>query len=279
MTRIVCLGAAAIARVFHVDAIPSTPIKVQARDHSERCGGGAATAAVAIAALGHEAVYWGRLGEDAIAARLLAMLARHGVDARAVRRLPGGKSPTAAIIVDRDGGRLQAEFRGAGLDDDPSWLPLHELDRADALLVDTCWRDGAIAALEAARARGLPSVLDAGPGDPAILAALAARADHMIFASTALRRFTGLDDPESALRAAQRHTRGIVGVTMGARGVCWLEDGVMHHQPPVAVVAPDTTDPGDMFHGAYALAIARNRGQQKSGSACNSAERESEIAC
>lgn len=259
MTRIICLGTAVIDRVFAVDAIPATPIKVQASDYRERCGGVAATAAVAVAALGHEAVYWGRLGDDAIAARLLEVLAQHGVDAQAVRRIPGGKSPTAAVIVDRNGERLLAAFRGSGLGDDPSWLPLGELDRADALLVDTRWLDGTIAALDAARARGVPSVLDADLGEPPILAALAARSDHTIFASIGLKRLTGLDDPEAGLRAARKETGGIVGVTMGPRGAWWLEDGEVHHQPPFKVVARDTTGAGDTFHGAYALCIAQKK--------------------
>jgi sulfofructose kinase len=259
MTRIICLGTAVIDRVFAVDAIPSTPIKVQASDYRERCGGVAATAAVAVAALGHEAVYWGRLGDDAIAARLIEVLKQNKVDASAVRRIPGGKSPTAAVIVDRNGERLLAAFRGGGLGDDPSWLPLHELDRADALLVDTRWLDGTVAALDAARARGVPTVLDADLGEPSILAALCAKAEHTIFAAIGLKRLTGHDDPEAGLRAAQKETGGIVGVTMGARGAYWLEAGMLRHQPPFKIVARDTTGAGDTFHGAYALAIAQKK--------------------
>ena len=66
--KIICLGAAVVDRVYEVDAIPATPQKVQAHDCRDRCGGMAATAAVAIAHLGHAAVFWGRLGDDAGAA-------------------------------------------------------------------------------------------------------------------------------------------------------------------------------------------------------------------
>ncbi len=259
MKRIICLGTAVIDRVFEVDAIPATPIKVQARSYRERCGGVAATAAVAIASLGHHAVYWGRLGEDAIAARLLEVLAQHKVDVSAVRKTSGGKSPTAAVIVDPRGERLLAAFRGAGLGDDASWLPLHELERADALLVDTRWLDGTTAALRAARARGLPSVLDADLGEPSVLAALAAQADHTIFAAIGLQRLTGLNDPETGLRAAQKETRGLVAVTMGARGAYWLDHGELRHQSAFKITARDTTGAGDTFHGAYALAITQGR--------------------
>ena len=259
MKRIICLGTAVIDRVFQVDAIPATPIKVQAHSYRERCGGIAATAAVAVASLGHRAVYWGRLGDDAIAARLLEVLAQHKVDISGVRRMPGGKSPTAAVIVDPRGERLLAAFRGSGLGDDASWLPLDALGQADALLVDTRWLDGTVAALRAARDRGLPSILDADLGEPQVLAALAAQADHTIFAATGLHRLTGSSDPEPGLRAAQKETRGLVAVTMGARGAYWLDGDTLRHQPAFKITARDTTGAGDTFHGAYALAIAQRR--------------------
>jgi sulfofructose kinase len=240
-----------------VDAIPATPQKVQAHDYRERCGGIAATAAVAIAAFGHSAVFWGRLGDDASAVLLLEALARHGVAIGAVRQTPGAKTPTAAVIVDAQGERLLAVFPGSGLADDPGWLPLDDLTRADALLVDARWPDGALHALRAARRCGLPSILDADLGEREVLAALAGEAGHSIFSAQGLRRFTGLSDPAKGLHAAQQQTTGLVGVTLGADGVCWLERGELRRQPAFSIVARDTTGAGDTFHGAYAVAIAQ----------------------
>ena len=257
--KIICLGAAVIDRVYAVDHIPSTPQKVQAHDCRDRCGGIAATAAVAIARLGHAAVFWGRLGDDASGSLILAALERHGVATGAVRRSPGGKTPSAAVIVDVQGERLLAVFPGSGLAEDPAWLPLGELAGADALLVDTRWPQGALHALRAARSRGVPSVLDADLGEPAMLAALAEQADHSIFSAPGLQRLTGLGDAESGLRATQRRTAGLVGVTLGAGGACWLEQGEFRHQPAFSIVARDTTGAGDTFHGAYAIAIAQKK--------------------
>lgn len=256
MARIICLGTAVIDRVFEVDAIPSTPIKVQAKSYRERAGGVAATAAVAVAALGHEAVYWGRLGDDPTGDRVLEVMRAKGVDTSVVRRIKGGKSPTAAVIVDPRGERLLAAFRGGGLGDDAVWLPLDDIARADALLVDTRWLEGSTRALQAARARGVPSVLDCDLGEPPILSALAAQSDTTIFAAIGLQRLTGIAEPEAGLRAAQAHTKGLVAVTMGARGAWWLDGPTLRHQPPFKVTARDTTGAGDTFHGAFALAIA-----------------------
>ena len=47
----------------------------------------------------------------------------------------------------------------------------------------------------------------------------------------------------------------MAAVTRGANGVSWLVNNVGRHQPAYAVNAVDTTGAGDVFHGAYALAI------------------------
>src|SRR5262245_29925386 len=256
MARVVCLGNGVIDRVFEVDAIPARPLKVVARGYRESGGGIAATAAVAVAALGGAASWWGRLGDDAVGARVLALLESRGVDVRGVPRAAGARSPTAAVIVDRDGERLLAAFPGRGLDDDPGWLPLDRLDGAGAALADARWAAGSEALLAAAASRGVPRVMDLDLGERATLLGFCARADHAIFSAAALARVAGTDDPEAGLRAVAPRAAGLVGVTLGERGAVWLERGVARRQPAFAVDAVDTTGAGDVFHGAYALALA-----------------------
>ena len=52
----------------------------------------------------------------------------------------------------------------------------------------------------------------------------------------------------------------VVGVTMGERGSQFLLDGVIHHVPAIPVLAQDTNGAGDVFHGAYTLALAEGQG-------------------
>lgn len=47
----------------------------------------------------------------------------------------------------------------------------------------------------------------------------------------------------------------MAAVTRGADGVSWLANDVRQHQPAYPIEAIDTTGAGDVFHGAYALAI------------------------
>ena len=102
--------------IYRVPAIPAAPAKVLATGFSE-CGGGmAANASVAVARLGGAASYWGRVGADALGDRILAELASEGVDVGTVRRVPGGRSPSAAILVLPDGERLVCAYNDPALD-------------------------------------------------------------------------------------------------------------------------------------------------------------------
>jgi sugar/nucleoside kinase (ribokinase family) len=49
--------------------------------------------------------------------------------------------------------------------------------------------------------------------------------------------------------------RGVVGVTLGAEGLLWLEGDREHRAAAPRVSAIDTLAAGDVFHGAFALAI------------------------
>ena len=110
MARLLLLGMSALDAIYRVPAIPATPMKVLATSFSE-CGGGmAANASVAVARLGGEAHYWGRLGDDALGDRILADLAREGVDVGAVRRVRDCVSPSAAILIADDGERLLCTY-------------------------------------------------------------------------------------------------------------------------------------------------------------------------
>src|SRR5690606_8979108 len=52
---------------------------------------------------------------------------------------------------------------------------------------------------------------------------------------------------------------GFVAVTAGAQGCFWHEDGKVLHRPAPKVEAVDTLAAGDVFHGAFTLALAEGQ--------------------
>lgn len=255
MAKVVCLGIAVHDWLFSVAQIPATPRKLTASDWRSAGGGMAGTAAVTAARLGGDAEYWGRLGQDAAGDALIEAMRGYGVGVDAIARKPGTRTPVSAVLVADDGERLLAVFRGE-LDAAADWLPLNGLDAVQAVLADFRWPQGAQALLASAAARGLPRVLDADVGDPATIATLLPLANHAVFSQQGLAEFSGHSDPAQGLRQIAAKAPGLVAVTLGAQGSLFLIDGVLHPVAAFPVSARNTNGAGDVFHGAYVLALA-----------------------
>lgn len=271
LAKIVCTGITVLDRVWDVPAIPPRPEKVTATGYRETGGGTAATACVAIAALGGRAALWSRVGDDAVGRALRDDLARRGVDVADLRLFPEGATPTTAALVDPAGERLLGVFTGRGLSDDAGWLPLRSLAGVDAVLADIRWPEGAAALFAAAGERRIRRVLDADVGAPAALPALARAADYVVFSTPALAAFSGTASPEAGLRRAARETGAVLGVTLGGDGCMWLDDGTARCAPALRVAARDTTGAGDVFHAAFTLALAEGRSVARAMAFANAA--------
>jgi sulfofructose kinase len=250
----------ALDAIYRVPAIPVIPTKVLATAFTE-CGGGmAANASVAIARLGGQACYWGRLGADVLGERILAQLSGEGVDVTGVRRIPGCVSPSAAILVADDGERLVCAYNDPRLDADASGLPLEQVAGFNAVHCDVRWPAGAAAVLDAAVSAGIPALLDGDIGPPEAVVDLAQRATYVVFSEPGLAQVAGTPLPGAGLARMARSLRGVVGVTLGPAGFLWLDDGRECRVPAPRIVAVDTLAAGDVWHGAFALALSERCG-------------------
>ena len=259
MTRILCLGMSALDAIYRVPSIPLQPTKVLATDFTESGGGMAANASVAVARLGGQSHYWGRVGDDQLGARILAELVAEGVAVDGVRRIPGCVSPSAAILVGADGERLVCAYNDPRLPVDASWLALDSVPEFAAVLADVRWPEGAAAVLDAARCAGRIAVLDGDVGPTDALVDLAARATHAIFSEPGLAQIAGPGDPGANLARIAARLRGVVGVTLGQEGFLWREGVRERRVPAYPVIAVDTLAAGDVWHGAFALALGEGR--------------------
>ena len=113
----------------------------------------------------------------------------------------------------------------------------------------------------AARERNIPLVLDVdepatSPADP-----LFAVSSHIIFSVEALRAATALNDVPAALERARTFCRGFVAATDGSNGAFWHDGSAVRRQEAFVVSVVDTLAAGDVFHAAFALAVAEGRGE------------------
>ncbi|MEM9030728.1 MAG: PfkB family carbohydrate kinase [Pseudomonadota bacterium] len=257
--RIICIGHAALDRVFRVNTLPRGPTKIRALEYIESGGGIAANAAVAISRLGGKVELWSRVGDDDVGARIRAGLVAEGVDTRYVASFEEARSSTSAVIVDDAGDRVVVGARDVQMPSSTSWLPLERVKEAQAVLADLRWLESVRAVFGAARSAGVPTILDIDLGGREALPDLLSLTDYAIFTEPALEDFLPNLDLKSGLDRAMLHGVRHAGVTRGARGYVWRDSFGGGEIPAYAVDAVDTTGAGDAFHGAFALALSERR--------------------
>jgi sulfofructose kinase len=256
MSTVLSAGLAVHDLVFRVPTIPSGEGKAFASSVEETAGGPAAVAAIAAARLGSHVRLVAMVGDDPRGDALLADLAGEGVDVGSVFRSPTAGTPVSAILVDDEGGRRIINHTSPGLHDGEWDVP--DLTGVDAVLVDSRWPSMGGRILEAARAAGIPGILDLDvTPDPDAVRPLAAAASHVIASAAALRAHTGIHGVAEALLAFDGV--GEVAVTDGADPVRYRRNGTVEEVPPVPTTVVNTLGAGDVFHGGAAHAMAEGR--------------------
>jgi len=254
------LGCTAVDEILYVPTYPPADAKIEVLARERHCGGLCATALVAGARLGARCVYAGALGRDEDSRFVLETMRHESINVRhAVHREEA--APVRSVIVVDPTRQTRNIFYDAhqAFGADPKAPAEKLILSARVLLVDRFGVLGMIRAARLARAAGIPVVADFESSHPPRFAELLALADHLIVSGNFACHLTGARSPAAAAAKLWRKDRRVVVTTCGARG-CWFLDhagGTLRHLPAFPVKAVDTTGCGDVFHGAYATALAR----------------------
>jgi len=258
---VVCAGLAVIDYVFAIER-PTWGSKQRATAFSTVVGGCAANATVTIARLGAQSrlvtPLGGPEGSDAVGDQILGWLAHENVDCSGVVRMAGVTSPLSSILIDRAGERSIVSYR------DPHFLPAPPTDPdaviadAAAVLVDDHLAEFVLPVATAARKRGIPVVVDLEKSNPET-EKLRRVCSHLVFSAEGARATAGTDKLELAVRRIAKQTEAFVAATNGNDDMVFSEDGEPQRMPAFTVNAVDTLAAGDVFHGAFALALAEQQ--------------------
>ncbi|MBM3832843.1 MAG: hypothetical protein FJ403_06130 [Verrucomicrobia bacterium] len=254
-------GAVAVDDLVYVNAYPPADAKLSVLRSERQCGGLTATALVTAARLGARAAYAGVLGTDDLSSYAIARMRSEGIDLSYLRLRGEARTIHSFIVVDvtkntRNIFANHIDFVGA----DPDWPETEVIESARVVFVDHFGLPGMIRAARLARAANIPVVADIERASGEQFAELMALADHLILSESVVGPLTGKSDPSAAARALWTSDRKAVVVTCGAEGCWYLGADNSHspiHQKAYRVKTVDTTGCGDVFHGAYASALAR----------------------
>lgn len=260
--RILCIGLPVRDLTFRVPDLPARGSKAEASHFAEIAGGNAFNAAVAISRLGGRAAFCGPMGDagETCSRDIFDKAAELGIAMQDIVHMPGLVTPISTVMIDPGGERTIITFR------DPELWKVR-LPDADGVLNDC----GAILAesrcagfctdlCAEARRRGIPVVIDVDSA-LSIREGLLAASSHLIFSSEALQATAGVADDAAALQTLARATSSFLAGTRGAQGTVWLDPdgGALRQTAAFPVRTVDTLGAGDVFHGAFVLAVTENQ--------------------
>jgi sugar/nucleoside kinase (ribokinase family) len=249
------IGQCSVDHVCTVEGLPRLGGKQGMLAYQLLPGGQVATALLAAARLGLRGAFVGTAGSDPGAAIALAPLEAAGIELAGVRRVTGAATRLAVILVDRASGeRSVLGYRDPRLRLRAADVPEARIARARCLLLDGEDPEVAAQAARAARANGVPVVLDVDAGG-AELEPLLAAADFPVVSRSFAETFGGDGRVRSGLARLTSLGARMAVATLGEHG-CLARLGEQEIASPGFAIAPrDTTGAGDVFHAAFAWGL------------------------
>jgi sulfofructose kinase len=259
--RILCIGMPVRDLTFRVHGLPARGSKENATHFDEICGGNALNGAIGIVRLGGRASICGPMGDahETTSRYIYEKMAEEGIDTSHLIHMPGLVTPISNIMIDPSGERTIVTFRDPEL-----WkvrLPTPDtlLDDCDAILTENRAAAFCTDLCAEARRRGIPVVVDVDRA-MSLREGLLTASSHLVFSSEPLQETADVTDDGEALQKIAKLTPSFLAGTRGAQGTVWLDE---HHHlqqtPAFPVHTVDTLGAGDVFHGAFALAITEKQ--------------------
>ena len=255
---VIGVGHSCVDRLCMVEDYPREDESTHITSISIQGGGAVATAMVAVARLGKKSAFIGNIGTDFISKEAKRLFEMDGVDTSLLLERPDCRGLESFVMVNpANGSRTKFPERDI--------LPL--IDWNDSLVdaiksarflhLDGTNYKNALKAAKIAKENGVAVSLDgcSMQKDNELNKALASLADILIMNKKYPLRVSGKDNYEDALLEMSTWGPKTVMCTLGDKGAMAVIDGKVESFPAYPAVALDTTGCGDVFHGAYLVAL------------------------
>ncbi|MDQ6998717.1 MAG: PfkB family carbohydrate kinase [Mariprofundus sp.] len=253
MLDVLCVGHASYDISMALSHHPE-PDEKSFADAMQLAGGGpAANAAVCVSRLGGVAGFCGYLGNDLFGEAHVREFRAEGVE---ISNLVRGEdaTPVSQILAKPDGHRSVVNYKGDSVFLEPDAVSISE--RPKVLLFDGHEPLLSLPLCRWAKEQGIITVLDAGSLHQGTRE-LTTEVDYLVASETFARHCCETDDLTIALHRLSKHCEHVV-ITQGDAGLIWNCNGETGAMDAFNVDVVDSTGAGDAFHGAFALALARD---------------------
>ncbi|MGA2533122.1 MAG: ribokinase [Candidatus Aminicenantales bacterium] len=266
MKNILVIGSSNTDMIIRVPRIPRPGETILGGTFSMSPGGKGANQAVAAARAGGRVTFVARAGDDIFGRQALRNFEADGIDTRFVACDAWAPSGVALINVADDGENAISVAPGANarLTSEDIQKAAAAFEGSDIVLMQLeTPLDTVRAAVEAARIRGIPVILNPAPArelDDGLLKNVTILTPNETEAEalTGIKVATESDARRAAAALRARGPRGVI-ITLGEKGCYAAADDFEGRIPAFRVRPVDTTAAGDVFNGALAVALAEQR--------------------
>ena len=261
---IICVGPIFLDRVVRIDSFPEKPIKLVAKGLEKRLGGPAAVASFTVSILGENSELVSRFGDDDAAEFLQSELDEYNINFENSITVNGALSSQSHIFEDKNGERMLAVFNEKKLLNEKT-LPNFNFTNEQTYLIDTHWIEAAHYVAKNTYDRGIKCVVDLDNFTKSqALEETINYSSHPIFSEIGLLQFTNDKSVIDSLKSLYKSNNKFYAVTLGSKGVYWIDKGRVFHCSAPKINALETNGAGDVFHGAFARFIHANKTIQES---------------
>lgn len=256
---VLAIGVAAVDDLMYISSYPPPNAKVPVFQKERHGGGPACTAIVSVAMLHGRAAFCARLGEDELSRYIKQQLQQHRVDTTHIVHDPSAVPYHSAIAVDLAGNRNVFYSASRFKEITPEDLSEDLVLSSKIVLLDHVSGLPPTGVAQKIRSLGVPIIGDI-EGCSEEAHQLSDLVDYLIVPSEFAQWVSKARNPKEACSYLAQTRRIATVVTAGQEG-CYYTEGSstpITHLPAFKINAFDTNGCGDTFHGAFALAIARN---------------------
>ena len=258
MAKIVGIGANVFDTLYNIPTYPTEDTKMRAVSSKTAGGGPTATGLVAAQKLGVDTAYIGVLADDNAGKFLKEDFQKYGVNTEFVEIKSGYRSFASVLWLCADSATRTCVFDKGDL---PA-LRLNDAQKqavkdAEILMVDGNEMEAAVEAAKIARANGTKVLYDCG-GLYDGVERLLALTDIMIPSEEFALGHTGCQTAyEAAKKLYETYSPQVVVITQGKRGGILFDGEKITPYPVYPAKVVDSNGSGDVFHGAFAAAVAK----------------------
>jgi sulfofructose kinase len=256
---VLVIGRSCLDQIAVVERYPAENRKAPLEFRILEGGGQGGTASCCIATLGGRVAYVGKIGDDDEGRFCRKRLETFGVDTDFLEIVPGGVTPVAYIFITKGTGDRTIIYERNAL---PKIIIDETVDRlihqSTVILLDpeTTYLGGTIAQRKPDRSVIVYDCENWRNGITDIMKT----ADYFIpsadFLNSPELGFETLSFAEKMLQL-DRMIEGQLILTDGENGAYYLVNGRIGQVRPPKVTVVDTLGAGDIFHGAFALAVSQ----------------------